>query len=319
MTTVDPTRFHAEVHVVENFNSAIQHLLYQNMFNPASTRENNASNGSYIWARAFSADVEHEAIGNLLGYEHEVQGFIAGYEKRMERNKRGFIVGYGNGSTDIMTSSTYKDKTNHDSFFTGVYGKYAIGEHWDMGLTLNIGIQEHSASRTIEDNVNGLETADADFSSKYLAPSISFLEQYDYGSHWQLRSIVKAEAIWSRSDDYTESGTTSSNLKVDSRSSRMYKLRGDIESIYKFNASKSEVSLSLGYDYRKYKSDQIALSLGNGNLKFDLPGKDTANRTYFGAHMNHKLKDDVEIFGDIEQGSGDEDSLLLLVGIVVKL
>jgi hypothetical protein len=319
VTTVEPTRFRAEVNVIENFNSTIQHVLYQNMFNPASISENNTSDGSHVWTRAFAADIEHEQTSELLGYEHKVHGFIAGYEKRTGRNKRGIIVGYGNGDTDIMTSSPYKDKTDHDSFFTGIYGKYAIGEHWDMGLALNVGIQEHSTSRTIEDNINGSETADADFSSKYLAPSISFLEKYDYGSNWQVRSIVKAEAIWSKSDDYTESGTTSSNLKVDSRSSRMYKLRGDIESIYKFNANKSEVSLSLGYDYRKYKSDQVEISLGTGNLKFEIPGEDTANRTYFGVHMNHKLEDDVEIFGDIELGRGDEDSSLFVLGIVIRI
>lgn len=317
VTTVEPTRFAAEVNVAENFNSAIQHVLYENMFSPAL--DNNSSENTYSWARAFSKDTKHGRTDNRLAYTYQVQGLIAGYETRTRLVKKGIILGYAKSDTAISTEPFYKDTTRHDSIFTGAYGKYKIGEDWDMGLTLNIGIQEHSASRTIKDNLNGSETADADFSSKYIAPSISFLEHFEYGPNWQLRSIVKAEAVWAELDHYTETGTTSSNLRVADRSLSVLKLRGDIEATYRFNASKSEASISLGYDYRDYRSDQVDISLGNGKLQFNELGDNAANSTYIGTHISHKLENGIELYGDIDLGTGDEESSLFLLGTIIRL
>ena len=319
VTVIEPTRFVAETNAVGNFNSSIQQVLQQNMLNPIAAENTKTERYSHIWVNAFASENTHKKTTDLLGYTDKMQGVVAGFENRQDEDKTGYIIGYAKSETNVLTSSLYKDQSIQDSIFAGIYDKRAISKQWDFSMALMLGIQNHSTDRKIEDNLNGFETAKAKYSSTHIAPAISLNGRYQPAASWMLRPSLKAEAIFTAFDAYTETGTTASNLEVAKRSASTIAFRADLEAVYLFNNNKSEVSLSLGYDTRLTKSDAIGIRFGSGNLQFNLPGEDTTNGTYIGGRLNHYLAKDVELFGMIDIGAGDAKHLFAILGFKVKL
>lgn len=318
VTTIEPTRFVAESNSMGDFNSAIQSVLHQHT-NSLRTQKEQAGKNNTMWTSVFTSESSYKKSTELLGRQYKLQGIVFGFEKNYSTDTAGYIAGYAKGESDVLTSSLYKDNTSQDSFFAGIYNTRNITTYWDLHMGLMLGAQSHTAHRKIEDNLNGFETANAEYLSINIAPAISLAGNYQTGTNWLFRPGLRAEAIYTQFDAYTETGTSSSNLDVAKRATSTISLRADLEAVYLFNNRKSEVSLSLGYDTRINKSDRIAVSLGNSQLQFELPGEKNNNRTYIGSQASHQIKNGIKLLGSIDVGTGESEFLFAMFGIHIKL
>jgi uncharacterized protein YhjY with autotransporter beta-barrel domain len=228
------------------------------------------SPGNKIWVSGFGSHRERGEDSRVLAYDHNYYGTVAGYETGKNRSRIGFLAGYAH--SDVETGFT-SINTNSDSYFAGVYGQENFG--WaKFDVSLLAGYESHDNERLVVDNMFGFETAEADFDSFFISPSITLGTEHKLHEKISVRPSATGtySAAWYNS--YTESGTTQSNLSIDDRLAHALIAKVQIEIAYLFSQG-GELGFHIGGRYRYTTNDDVNATLSGVSFQYATAGDDT--------------------------------------------
>ncbi|MGV7223049.1 MAG: autotransporter domain-containing protein [Nitrospinales bacterium] len=249
-----------------------------------------SSNGSQIWVSGFGSHRERDDDGQVLAYDHDYYGGVMGYETTRDRSRLGFLAGYA--QSDVATD--FKSiNTDSDSYFIGVYGQEKIGS-FNLDASMLAGYEQHDNDRLVVDNLNGFETAEADYSSFFLSPSVTLSAEHMIFDNIALRPSVTGTYAFAWYDSYDESGTTQSNLSIDDRTSHALIAKLQMVAAYIF-ANGNEVGLLAGGRFRYTANDDIDATLAGTNFSFAAAGDDTHFEALVGAHARVSVMDNLNL------------------------
>jgi hypothetical protein len=255
------------------------------------------------WGQVFGSKGKRDQDGQMLELDTRLRGVVGGYEQDYRQGHIGFLVGFAKG--DAETDTLDQD---HKSFFAGVYGHAYLG--WaNLTAAVIAGGESHDQDRLVQDNINGYETARSDTDSLFISPSVTLSRAYVLNPTTELRPSATLSYSYGRYDGYTETGTTRSNLKVDSRGVHALSARVQGEWVHMVNGG--EIGVRAGLQARRTDDGPIRMSLGANAFRFDVMGDRNVAGGYVGLGANISLQKKLNLLADVEAGrmSGDETQL----------
>ena len=315
VVTIEPTGESSRGVVLNTLTSGIHNVVNQRMQSPQSAPPVQVAalelspgmlyqeRAPYAWGQVFGGEGSRDADGQMLTLDTQLLGLVGGYEQDWRNGRIGVMVGVANSSAD--TDTTRQDS---DTLFAGIYGQAFLG--WaNLGASLIVGGESQKQQRTVLDNINGYETARSDTNGLFASPSLTLSRAYTVNPTNELRPSVTLSYSVARYDGYTESGTTSANMKADARSVDALSARLQGEWVNTTDAG--EVSVRLGIQSRRTDGGAIKMNLAGNNLRFDAMGDKYAVGGYlgFGARLN--IGKQLHLLADVEAGrlSGGEEQL----------
>ncbi len=261
----------------------------------------------YVWGHLFGGYREREDDENALAYEHDMYGFVCGYENTIAQHRVGVFAGVAQSDIETDTDSIEIDT---DRFFIGAYGQHVMG-NWILNGSVMVGYGDHDNDRTVLDNLSGFETARSDYDSLSISPSLTLIRTYECKSGIELRPSAQLAYTYAYFDDYIETGTTRSNLRVDSRDVNIVSGRLQLAGSYPLPNERGEVALRGGIKLRHYGNDSVHVNFNGSQLSYTTTGDNNVLGGYFGANARYRVKDRLNLVGNVEYGqaSGDEKSI----------
>jgi hypothetical protein len=250
-----------------------------------------SADDSQIWFSGFGSHRERDTDGSVLAYDHDYYGGVGGYEMELGRSSRiGFLAGYA--FTDLATDfqSLY---TNTHSGFIGTYGQVRFGS-FNLDGSLIGGYEQNDNNRIVVDNINGFELAEADYDSFFISPSITLSSQYKVHQNIVLRPSATATYSIAWYDDYTETGTTQSNLTIDDRTAQAVVTKLQMVAAYVFGNG-SEVGLLAGGRFRYTINDDVNATLAGTSFRYASSGDDTHFEALVGAHARVSVTNNLNL------------------------
>ena len=210
------------------------------------------------------------------------------------------MAGYAH--SEVTTDITSID-TDSDSYFVGAYGQIRFGDpnihETFIDASLRAGYEQHDNDRLVVDNRSGFETAEADFDSYFLSPSITLSHQHIYYENIALRPSATATYSVAWYDSYDESGTTQSNLSIDDRASHALIGKLQMAAAYLFRNG-SEIGLLAGGRYRYTSNGDVDATLAGTSFRYASAGDDTHFEGFVGGHANIATTDRINLTADVE-------------------
>ena len=280
---------------------------------PSSDADSVKTRGS--WVTLFGNRSERDEDDLALAWEHSLYGLSGGYDVSLDGGQRvGLFGGVGQDMLETSEVTSIVDSATHA--FVGVYGRQSTG-----GLSLDgsvvFGYALHDSERLVQDYLSGFEVADGDYDSAYISPSVALGWTQDLGEGVEFRPSVQASYTYGYYGDYTESGTTNSNINFDSRSLRVLDGRLELALAQSFSDSLGEIEVRGGATFTQYSDDgvsaRLSARLGDEapSTSYAAPGDNSISRGYTGVGLNYKIADRINLRGDIEYAgtSSDEGSV----------
>jgi len=261
--------------------------------------------GDQIWVSGFGFNRERDEDGRALAYNHDVAGGVAGYEMSIGNFRVGGLAGYAH--TDVVTDTVSSD-TNTSSWFIGGYGRAVFGII-NLDVALLAGYEQNDHDRWLVDNINGFEIAHGNFDSYFLSPSATVSSQFMVMDNIALRPSATASYSVAWYNSYTETGTTLSNLSIDSRSADAFVAKLQLGTAYIFSKG-NEVEFRFGGRYRYTDDDDIEANLAGSSFQYAAVGDDENLEGYFGAAVRLAVKDWVSLTADMEHSINDIENTL---------
>ncbi|MGV7222879.1 MAG: autotransporter domain-containing protein [Nitrospinales bacterium] len=250
-----------------------------------------SADDSQIWFSGFGSHRERDTDGSVLAYDHDYYGGVGGYEMALGRSSRiGFLAGYAN--TDLATDfqSLY---TNTHSGFIGTYGQVRFG-NFNLDASLIAGYEQNDNNRIVVDNINGFELAEADYDSFFISPSITLSSQYKVHQNIVLRPSATMTYSVAWYDDYTETGTTQTNLTIDDRTAHALVTKLQMVAAYEFGNG-SEVGILAGGRFRYTMNRDVNATLAGTSFRYATSGDDTHFEALVGGHARIAVKDNLNL------------------------
>ena len=284
VTMVDPTGQSISSAVLSTTTSAVhnvvnQRLAHNQALKPIQVATSELTSGMMfqerapqIWGSALGAVRERDLEGIALGYDHNYVGFTGGYEASFYKARIGLLGGFVRSEVKTTGDKFGRIRsvdTDTDSFFVGAYSQYFLGGI-NLTTTLMAGYEDHKNDRAVVDNLNGLETAQADFSSLFISPSLTLSAPYRAGEQVELRPSMTFTYSGARYNDYIESGTTRSNLFINNRN--VHALTGQLQlaAAYSFFED-GEFEFRAGATARYTDDNDIDINLAGTGAAFRIP------------------------------------------------
>ena len=272
-----------------------------------------------IWGSALGAKHSRGLEGIALGYDHDYVGFTGGYEVSFYKARIGLLGGFV--KTNIKTTGDKFGRlrsidTDTDSFFAGAYSQYFLG-NINLTTTLMAGYEDHDNDRVVVDNLNnlnGIETAQADFSSFFISPSLTLSSAYVLDEYFELRPSATLAYSGGWYEDYAESGTTRSDLVIDDRD--VHALTGQLQLAAAYSPFEDNaLELRAGAKARYTDDDNIDVSLAGTNFQIPNASDNTVYGGYIGMNLRIAIKEKINLIADVEQGfaSGNENHAAVMV------
>ena len=176
------------------------------------------------------------------------------------------------------------------------------------------GYEDHENDRAVVDNLNGFETAQADFSSLFISPSLTVSSAYDVGTQVELRPSVTFAYSAGWYDDYAESGTTRSDLVIDDRN--VHALTGQLQLAAAYSlAEESELEFRAGAKARYTDNDDIDVNLAGTDFRIPHASDDSVHGGYVGVNLRVAIKEKINLVADIEHGraGGGEEHITAML------
>ncbi len=278
------------------------------------------------WATFFGIPPsERSEDGLALAWEHNLYGVSGGYDALLDSGQR---VGlFGGVSKDRMKTSevtSIEDSATH--IFVGVYGRQSMGSRLSLDGSVLFGYANHDSDRAVRDNVAGYEVAGGEYNSFYISPSLALGWSHELESGLEFRPSAQVSYTYGYYDDYTESGTTNSNISFDDRSVNIFDGRLELALARSFSDAQGEIELRGGATLTHYGEDSVGARLGDGpSISYRVPGDETTPGSYAGINLRYKVADYASIDADVEyirtlSGSGVEgtDLVLAQIGLAVR-
>ena len=327
-TVVDPTGQSISSAVLSNTTLAIhnnvnQRLAHHKPLKPIQVATSELTSGMVfqergpqIWGSALGAKHSRGLEGIALGYDHDYVGFTGGYEVSFYKARIGLLGGFV--KTNIKTTGDAFGRlrsidTNTDSFFAGAYSQYFLG-NINLTTTLMAGYEDHDNDRAVVDNLNGFETAQADFSSFFISPSLTLSSAYVLDEYFELRPSATLAYSGGWYEDYAESGTTRSDLVIDDRDA--HALTGQLQLAAAYSPYEdNELELRAGAKARYTDNDNIDVSLAGTNFQIPNASDNDVYGGYIGMNLRIAIKEKINLIADVEQGfaSGNENHAAVMV------
>ena len=332
VTMVDPTGQSISSTVLSNTTLAIhnnvnQRLAHHKPLKPIQVATSELTSGMVfqergpqIWGSALGAKHSRGLEGIALGYDHDYAGFAGGYEVSFYKARIGLLGGIIR--SEVKTTGDKFGRlrsvdTDTDSFFVGAYGQYFLGGI-NLTTALMAGYEDHENDRAVVDNLNGFETAQADFSSFFISPSLTLSAPYRVGEQVELRPSMTFTYSGGWYDDYAESGTTRSDLLIDDR--KVHALTGQLQlaAAYSFFED-SELEFRAGAKARYTDDDDIDVTLAGTDFRIPHASDSSVYGGYLGVNLRVAIVDRINLIADVEHGSGDGEehiaAMLKLEGV----
>ena len=267
----------------------------------------------YAWAHFLGGYREREDDETALAYDHDMYGFVCGYENTLGNHRVGVFAGVSHSDIETDIDSI---KIDTDRFFIGAYGQYIMGD-WILNGSVTAGYGDHDNDRTVLDNLRGFETARSDYDSVFISPSLTLIRTYECKSGIELRPSAQLTYTYAYYDDYRETGTTRSNLSVDSRDVNIISGRLQLAGSQTLSGGRGEVELRGGMKLRHYGSDSVYVDFNGSPLTYTTAGDNNVLGGYFGANLRYQIKDRLNLVGNAEYGqaSDDEKSIAGYLGL----
>ncbi len=327
-TVVDPTGQSISSAVLSNTTLAIhnnvnQRLAHHKALKPIQVATSELTSGMVfqerapqIWGSALGAQHSRGLEGIALGYDHDYVGFTGGYEVSFYKARMGLLGGFV--KTNIKTTGDAFGRlrsidTDTDSFFVGAYSQYFLG-NINLTTTLMAGYEDHDNDRAVVDNLNGFETAQADFSSFFISPSLTLSSAYVLDEYFELRPSATLAYSGGWYEDYAESGTTRSDLVIDDRDA--HALTGQLQLAAAYSPYEdNELELRAGAKARYTDNDNIDVSLAGTNFQIPNASDNDVYGGYIGMNLRIAIKEKINLIADVEQGfaSGNENHAAVMV------
>ena len=328
VTMVDPTGQSVSSAVLSTTTFAVhnvvnQRLAHHKLLKPIQVATSELTSGMVfqerapqIWGSALGEMRERDLEGIALGYDHNYVGFTGGYEASFYKARIGLLGGFVRS-----TVKTTGDKfgrlrsvdTDTDSFFVGAYSQYFLGGI-NLTTTLMAGYEDHENDRAVVDNLNGFETAQADFSSFFISPSLTLSSAYNVGTQVELRPSVTFAYSGGWYDDYAESGTTRSDLVIDDRNVHALTSQLQLAAAYSL-AEESELEIRAGAKARYTDNDDIDVNLAGTNFQIPNASDDSVYGGYLGMNLRVAIKESINLVADVEHGraGGGEEHIAAML------
>jgi uncharacterized protein YhjY with autotransporter beta-barrel domain len=318
VTTVDPTGQSVQGVALSNFTSAIHNVISQRMVQtpalaPLQLASLELSPGMLfqerqpiVWGEVFGSRRDRGDDGLVLEHTHDYKGFTGGYERDYNKARIGLMAGFADSNIATDVSSI---ETDTDSFFAGAYGHWYLGKV-NLTTTLVGGAEDHDNDRLVVDNLNGIETARSDFSSVFLSPSVTLSSAYTINEHFEFRPSATLTYNVAWYDDYTEAGTTRSNLTIDDHTVQSLHGRVQLAVAMALN-DMSEFELRTGFTTRHTDDDDVDANLAGTNFSYAAAGDDSVQGGFVGGNLRFHTTDRLDVLADIvyHGASGDEDEI----------
>ena len=274
-----------------------------------------------IWGSALGAKHSRGLEGIALGYDHDYVGFTGGYEVSFYKARMGLLGGFV--KTNIKTTGDAFGRlrsidTDTDSFFVGAYSQYFLG-NINLTTTLMVGYEDHDNDRAVVDNLNGFETAQGDFSSFFISPSLTLSSAYVLDEYFELRPSATLAYSGGWYEDYAESGTTRSDLVIDDRDA--HALTGQLQLAAAYSPYEdNELELRAGAKARYTDNDNIDVSLAGTNFQIPNASDNDVYGGYIGMNLRIAVKEKISLIANVEQGfaSGNENHTAIMVKLEGK-
>ena len=314
-TVVDPTGQSVRSAVLGTTTFAVhnvvnQRLAHNEVLKPIQVATSELTSGMVfqerapqLWGSALGEMRERDLEGIALGYDHNYVGFTGGYEASFYKAHIGLLGGFIR-STVKTTGDRFgrlrSVDTDTDSFFAGAYSQYFLGGI-NLTTTLMAGYGDHENDRAVVDNLNGFETAQADFSSLFISPSLTLSSVYRVGTQVELRPSVTFAYSAGWYDDYAESGTTRSDLVIDDRN--VHALTGQLQLAAAYSlAEENELEFRAGAKARYTDNDDIDVNLAGTDFRIPNASDDSVHGGYVGVNLRVAIKEKINLVADIEHG-----------------
>ena len=328
VTMVDPTGQSVSSAVLSTTTFAVHNVVNQRLahhqpLKPIQVATSELTSGMVfqerkpqIWGSALGGMRERDLEGIALGYDHNYVGFTGGYEVGFYKARIGLLGGFVRS-----TVKTTGDKfgrlrsvdTDTDSFFVGAYGQYFLGGI-NLTTTLMAGYEDHENDRAVVDNLNGFETAQADFSSFFISPSLTLSSAYKVGTQVELRPSVTFAYSGGWYDDYAESGTTRSDLVIDDRN--VHALTSQLQLAVAYSlAEESELEIRAGVKARYTDNDDIDVNLAGTNFQIPNASGNRFYGGYVGVNLRVVIKERINLVANVEHGraGGGEEHIAAML------
>jgi len=268
----------------------------------------------FVWGQVFGGYKKRGDEGANLGYRSRIGGAIGGYEKPIGDHSIGV---FGGVSVAGMKTDEASVESDSNGFFVGGYGEYVVGE-WAIDGTMVVGYQRHQDERLVVDNLIGEETAQSDYNSMYISPSLAVIRSIDIGGGIELRPSAEVNYTYGYYGEYTETGTTSSNLRVKGHGVDVINGRLQLAARQALEDGRGEMELRGGMKYSYFGRDSVDVGLSNGPvLQYQGSGDTSSYGGYVGANMRYDVDHRMTVVADMELGlaTGDEQSASGYLGL----
>jgi outer membrane autotransporter protein len=327
-TVVDPTGQSVSSAVLSSTTLAVhnvvnQRLAHNEVLKPIQVATSELTSGMVfqkrapqIWGSALGEMRERDLEGIALGYDHNYVGFTGGYEASFYKARIGLLGGFVRSTVKTTGDKFGRVRsvdTDTDSFFVGAYSQYFLGGI-NLTTTLMAGYEDHENDRAVVDNLNGFETAQADFSSFFISPSLTVSSAYRVGTEVELRPSVTFAYSGGWYDDYAESGTTRSDLVIDDRNA--HALTGQLQLAAAYSlAEENELEFRAGAKARYTDNDDIDVSLAGTDFRIPNASDSSVYGGYVGMNLRVAIKESINLVADIEHGraGGGEEHIAAML------
>ena len=329
-TVVDPTGQSISSAVLSNTTLAIhnnvnQRLAHHKPLKPVQITTLELSSGMVfqerapqIWGSAIGVRRTRGREGIALGYDHNYVGFTGGYELSFRKARMGLLGGFVKSRVKTKGDAFGRLRsidTDSDGFFAGAYSQYFLGKI-NLTTTLMAGYEDHNNDRAVVDNLNGFETAQADFGSFFVSPSFTLSSAYILNKNFELRPAATLAYSGGWYEDYAESGTTRSDLVVDDRDT--HSLTGQLQLATAYTPyENSELELRMGAKVRYTDDSDISLSLAGTDFRVPNASDNSVYGCYIGMNLRIAFIDKINLIANLEQGiaNGNESQTTAMLKI----
>ena len=267
--------------------------------------------GPTAWGHAFGGNAKRDESGAALGYKDTGYGLIGGHEQTLSEHRVGF---FGGASRSDLKTTTASTATNSDSLFLGVYGQYKSG-NWLLNGSLAGGYVSYDSTRSVVDNLSGYESAKSNYHSMYLSPSVALIRLFDMGAGLSLRPSAQLNYTHGWVSGYDETGTTRSNLSVNSYKASVLNSRVQMAVRQDLADHQGEFEVRLGASQSNYGDDKVKISLqGGAATDYGMTGTSSISGGYVGVGGRIALKNQFSLVGDVEYTRGSGNNNRAVVG-----
>ncbi|MDD0989582.1 autotransporter outer membrane beta-barrel domain-containing protein [Pseudomonas sp. TNT2022 ID681] len=225
-----------------------------------------------VWIKPFGSWADQQARSGVSGFDANTQGLALGADAAVSENARlGLAFAYARSDID-SDSSVARQSMKIDTFQLIGYGSYALAEHTELNLQLDVGRHNNEGKRHMP---FAEATAKADYHSTSAHAGVGLAHTLRLSEQLEFVPSVRLDYTWIGDEAYREKAAGALNLKVDSRDAEALLL--GTEGRFNYDLGHNTVlsaSLGVGYDMINETTAITSTYAGSPDAAFTTRGLD---------------------------------------------